>query len=102
MSVEVHRTDDGIFVVADGGGWLPGNYPSKEMALAAAACDHGALSRWWSGIRQRAEVGELVKAAWKEGFWTGPDGPEHIRPDGEEHMWLGSDAYAAIRGMEVE
>ena len=35
MKVEIHSDDD-EFVAADGGGWVPGTYPTKEAAARAA------------------------------------------------------------------
>jgi hypothetical protein len=37
-----------------------------------------------------------LKAAFLDGFWTGPDGPQHIDPDGPEHAWRESQTYAAL------
>jgi hypothetical protein len=41
MTVRVYPLDDGTFVIADGGGWLPGLYASEEAARAAAAQGYG-------------------------------------------------------------
>ena len=34
--IKVHETDDGSFVVADGGGWVPGVFDSDGAARLAA------------------------------------------------------------------
>ena len=39
---------------------------------------------------------ERLRAAWSEGFWTGPDGPQHIAENGEEEAWRESETFATL------
>jgi hypothetical protein len=50
----IHKTDDGVFVIASGGSWLPGAYEDKRTARFAFRLPNETLSRLQRAANARA------------------------------------------------
>ena len=50
----IYATDDGRFVIADVGGWLPGNYATRDTAARALEVPYKALHE----LQERINKGE--------------------------------------------